>query len=65
MCCWVGTRRTATDDKDAVNMLCGAACVCERECVLMAWTVTENDTKCSSNCGLIESSTDRNHEKTN
>lgn len=47
--------------------MCGAACVCE--CVLMAFSetcvcrLTENDTKRSSNCGLFESSTDRNQEK--
>lgn len=68
------TRRTATDDKDTVSMqhiVCGAARVCAR---VRTWacfngpledsrTLTKNGTKRWGNCGLMESSADRNQEK--
>lgn len=68
------TRRTATDDKDTVSMqrvVCGAARVGAR---MRTWacfngsledsrTLTKNGTKRWGNCGLMESSADRNQEK--
>lgn len=62
MCCWLGTGRTATDDKDTVSMLCAASggLICVG---LSLRRDGEQHKKRIGNCALMEGSTDR--ERTN